>query len=335
MSYSTLLSIKEKDFSDKSVLIIGAGWMADQFALALKAFKINNVSVISRTESSATKLAQGYGFLPFWGGYAKCLPEMKPFDLVIVATSVHEIVPAAEMAIKYGNKNVLIEKPGSLYATDLQELQMVAKKYDARVRVAYNRLTYPNYWKLCESVERDGGILSCRYTFTELIRSINFEKDIKEAYTRWGISNSLHVIGTAHSLIGMPKEWKAFQHGSLEWHPSGAQFVGAGITEKAIPFSYHADWASAGRWGIEIMSPEYAYRLVPMEKLFRCKRGTFQWEEVEFEVAFPDVKQGVAEEIAVMFDEKIEREVPLAKLSEAGKIISVAEEIMGYADAKA
>jgi len=330
MSYSTLLSIRDKNFSDKSVLLVGAGWMAEQFALALKALKVRDVSVVSRSESSSSKLAQKYGFIPFFGGYATCLPKMKPVDLVIVATSVHEIAPAAEMALTCGNKNILIEKPGSLYAHNLTELARMAQKKNARVRVAYNRLTYPNFWKLKELAGRDGGILSCRYTFTELVRSINFEKDIKEAYTRWGISNSLHVIGTAHSLIGMPKELKAFQHGYLDWHPSGAQFVGAGITKNDIPFSYHADWASAGRWGIEIMTPEYAYRLVPMEKLFRCQRGTFQWNEVGFEVAFPEVKRGVAEEVAIMLEESIEMKIPLLNLSDAATVIDLAEKILRY-----
>lgn len=332
MSYQMLLSIKDIDFSKKKVLIIGAGWMAEQYCIALEHMGISNVCVVSNSEKSAKTCCEKFGFQPYYGGYEKCLSVMKLLDLVIIATPIHDLVPAALAAIECGNLNILVEKPGSLYTEPLEELQEKAENRGARVRIAYNRLIYPSYWKLKELVQEDGGITSCRYTFTELIRSINFEKDRKDVYRRWGIANSLHVIGMAHSLIGMPKELFSRRQGSLPWHSSGSVFVGAGITEKDIPFSYHADWGSAGRWGIEIMTPKNAFRLIPLEQLHICPKGSFTWNCVETTSAFPEVKQGVAEEIAIMLDHELEKDIPLVTLEKAVDFARLSEEIFKYLD---
>ena len=151
---------------------------------------------------------------------------------------------------------------------------------------------------------------------------------------RWGIANSLHVISMAHYLIGLPKEMQAYQYGKLDWHPSGDRFVGAGVTNENVSFSYHADWSSAGRWGIEIMTPQNAYRLIPLEQLCRCKKGTFNWDIIETTSAFPDVKQGIAEEVAIMLDPELEKTVPLAIIEKVAEYTKLAEEVLGYASLK-
>lgn len=330
MPYKTLLSIKGKDFSDKKVLIIGAGWMAEQYCIALTQMGIRNVCIVSRSEKSVRTCCAKFGFQPHYGGYEKCLPDTGTFDLVIVATPVHELKPAAMRAVECGNKNILVEKPASLYSGELFEWAKQSNEQNVRIRIAYNRLVYPNLWKLKELVQSEGGITSCRYTFTELVHTINFDKDKSDVYERWGIANSLHVISMAHDLIGLPKEIRPYQFGKLDWHPSGDRFVGAGVTEKNIPFSYHADWSSAGRWGIEIMTHQNAYRLIPLEQLYRCKKGTFNWELIKTNVAFPQVKQGVLEEIAIILHSELETRIPLVTLSKAAVYTKLAENIFGY-----
>ncbi len=320
------------DFSQKTVLIIGAGWMAEQYCIALKHMGISKVSIISRTEKSATACCDKFGFRPYYGGYEKRLSELGIFDLVIVTPSVHELTPATIKAVECGNKNILVEKPCSLYSSELFELAKYSDDHGARIRIAYNRIVYPNLWKLKELIQSEGGITSCRYTFTELLHTIPFNKNQKDAYQRWGITNSLHVISMAHYLIGMPKEIQTHQLGKLDWHPSGDRFVGAGTTQKNIPFSYHADWSSGGRWGIEIMTHQNAYQLIPLEQLHRCKKGTFNWETIEITSAFPSVKQGVAEEIAIMIAPEIEEIILIPTIEKAGQYTKLAESIFGYSE---
>lgn len=330
MSYQNIIHINEHDFSNKQVIIIGAGWMADQYCRALQAMGIRSVTVISRKEESAKQCCEKYGYQPRYGGYKDSLPTIKGSDLIIVATPVHELMPATEYAVRLGHKNILVEKPGSLYSSELFDWAKRSDERNARIRIAYNRLVYPNFLMLKELVQSEGGITSCRYTFTELLHTINFNNNHKDVYKRWGIANSLHVISMAHNLIGMPGVLSFYRKGGLPWHPSGSRFVGSGISKKDIPFSFHGDWDSAGRWGVEVMTHECAYRLIPLEKLYRCKKKSFDWEVIELEAPFPGVKEGLAEEVGVMLIRQIEEEIPLVTLAEGAKLVGLAESIFGY-----
>jgi len=201
---------------------------------------------------------------------------------------------------------------------------------DQTVRIGYNRLLYPSFHKLKFLAEQEGGITSCTFTFTEWIHTINFEFYPSEVYSRWGISNSLHVISMAMELIGMPKSLSSFQQGSLEWHPSGSSFVGSGISENNIPFSYHANWDSAGRWGVEVMTKNNIYRLIPLEGLFVCHKGSVNWEPIPLNFAYPKVKAGIAEQIAIMLNDEKEKEIGLITLEKASEYNKLAEKIFAY-----
>ena len=131
-------------------------------------------------------------------------------------------------------------------------------------------------------------------------------------------------------LIGFPKEFLFYKSGKLEWHPTGSIFVGSGLSENNIPFSYHADWGSSGRWGIEIMTKENAYRLISLEELFVCRKNSFEWEKIHFDISYPKAKHGVCEEIAIMLYPKLEEKIPLVTLEKAAKFNQMAEKILGY-----
>jgi hypothetical protein len=178
--------------------------------------------------------------------------------------------------------------------------------------------------------KNEGGITSCKFDFTEWIHKIPFGVYQENEYTLWGISNSLHVITMALELIGMPKEITSFQFGKLAWHTSGSIFVGAGTSEENIPFSYHANWESSGRWMVEIMTKENSYRLMPLEKIFVCKKGTVEWKTVDFQVAFQELKFGIAEEVVAMLDDELEEEVGMVTIEKAIEYNKIAEKIFGY-----
>jgi len=334
MSYDRLTKINELDFHGKYVLLIGGGWMAGQYYNALKALGIEDISVITNTEKTALQWKSERGVEAFSGGYARVLPELtNRFDLVIVATPLDELKPAATQAMRLGNKNILVEKPAALYSAFLEEWKEEIPE-DVRTRIAYNRLVYPSLWKLKDIISRnDETITSCFYTFTEWTHTINFNNNRSECYQRWGIANSLHVISMAHSLIGLPTKLSAQRSGAISWHQAGAQFTGAGLTEQDILFSYHADWESAGRWGIEIMTNSNAYRLIPLEQLFRCNKGSVEWKPVEVKCAFPECKTGVAEEVAVMLAPELEDFIELVTVEKAACFTKLAEELFGYCSA--
>lgn len=328
MSNSNIINSDQKNFNKKSVLIIGAGNIVNHYAFALSEMGIKNVTIISKNEKSSLKICNQYGFTPLFGGYENTLSNLPKMDLVIIATPVPILLPAAQYALENNQTNILIEKPGSLY---YKELISLSKKFpNTNIKIAYNRLQYPNFHLLKKLSSNEGGITSCTFTFTEWIDKIDYAKFSPSLLERWGLTNSLHVISMAFELIGLPKILTPYQLGSLDWHPSGSIFVGSGISEKNIPFSYHADWNSSGRWGIEIMTNQNSYRLIPLEELYVCKKNSTTWEKVQFQTTYPNSKQGLAEQLCLMLDADNTYHNNLVSLEKSIQFNKVCEQIFGY-----
>ena len=330
--YEILKKINSYPLDNKSVLIIGGGYMGKEYAHALEELGVSDVTIITKSSKQASNFSEKFDYKILDGGFEKQLLTIGKKDLVIIATPIKFLVQAAKLSIETGQTKILIEKPGSLFHKELLSLNKIIT--DQKVRIAYNRLLYPNFHKIIQLVEDEGGIISCKFDFTEWIHKIPFDKFEKDECKLWGICNSLHVITMAFELIGMPKEVNSFQSGSLDWHPSGSIFTGTGISVKNIPFSYNANWKSTGRWMIEIMTKENSYRLMPLEKIFVCKRGMSEWELVNFETSFPDLKPGIAEEIVTMLDNKLEDGIEMITIQKAIEYNKLAEKIFGYDTAK-
>jgi len=247
--------------TNKKILLIGAGKMGKNYASALSILGAKNVSVISRTKSKMRQICEQYGFTPIFGNYKEIFPKIEKFDLVIVASSVDLTVPIVKEAIKNGQTNILLEKPGSIYKKDLEKLKKIGK--GKRLRIGYNRILYPNIRKLKEILKNET-ITSCKFSITEDPNRIPLKKkEFAHLHKRRGIHATGHVLSLVIELIGKPKKMTNFQSGNFQWHPSGSIFVGAGISERNIPFSYHGDWNSKGGWGIEILTKKCAYKIEP------------------------------------------------------------------------
>ena len=326
--YNELINIHSHKINDKSILIIGGGYMGKEYARALEELGISDVTIISKSPKKSSDFSKKFSYSILDGGFEKQLQTLNKKDLVIVTTPIELLVPVTKLAIKTGQTTILLEKPGSLFHQELSSLDKMINTQ--KIRIAYNRLLYTNFHKLKQLVKNEGGIISSKFDFTEWTHKISFDKHQENIYKFWGISNSLHVINMAFELIGMPKEINSFQSGSLDWHPSGSIFTGTGISVKNIPFSYNANWKSTGRWMIEIMTKENSYRLMPLEKIFVCKRGMLEWELVNFETSFPDLKPGIAEEIVTMLDNKLEDGIGMITIQKAIEYNKLAEKIFGY-----
>ena len=195
---------------------------------------------------------------------------------------------------------------------------------------AYNRLAYPSFIEARARTYDDGGITSCTYAFTEMIREDWPELYTAEELARWGVANSLHPIGMAHGLIGLPATWNGHRSGALSWHPSGSIFVGHGVSDLGVPFSYQADWASKGRWAVEVHTRAAIYRLCPLEKLYTKGSALDDWEEVPVSPFAGLVKAGIAEQVAAMLSDDVRQAVPLLSLTEAARLTAYGEELFGY-----
>lgn len=264
------------------------------------------------------------------GGFENMERSPYPQDLGVIATRTELLAPAAERLAALGFHNLLIEKPVSLWSKDIFKLASDFERQGIDAICGYNRVANPSFHEVRSQTEREGGITSCTYTFTELIKAEWLGQYSPQELDRWGILNSSHPISMAHALIGPPKDWACHRSGGLTWHNSGSVFVGSGISDRAVPFSYHADWGSTGRWSVEVHTSISSYRLCPLETVLRRTSPFSEWEDVPIATSYPEVKVGLAEEISAMLDPGIRQRVPMFTLAESAALTKFGEEIFGY-----
>ena len=262
------------------ILLIGSGNMAKEYARVLKVLK-KDFLVIGRGEKSASIFEKDVGVPVVTGGLNKWLENKtnKIPSVAIVATNEEQLGPIARLLVQRGVKSVLVEKPGGMNLSDLTKTQKIALKMGAEVFVAYNRRFYASTIKAKEFIKQDG-ISSFTFDFTERsdrIAKAAFSANVKK---EWLLTNSSHVIDLAFFLGGKPKKIKCFMAGGLDWHPKASIYAGAGVGENGALFPYHANWESAGRWGVEILTPKRKLILRPLEKLTIQNKDSLVTEEV-------------------------------------------------------
>jgi predicted dehydrogenase len=325
-SYDVISDLSLEKSSNFTVTIIGGGDITQEYAKCLEFLDISNVTIITNSRKDPKTFSNKFNYTVLSGGYEKHVPILKKQDLIIIATPTELLCPACNLCLDYGQNNILLEKPGSLYTNDLKLLNEKSK--GSRIRIGLNRLCYPNVHLLKELCKNE--ILSCKFDFTEWTHKIPMNKYTKDEYRLWGISNSIHLISLAFELIGLPKKIDCFHQGSLDWHPSGSIFTGSGISCNSIPFSYHANWESAGRWMVEIMTKDKSYRLLPIEGLFMCEKGSVDWNPVSFNSTSSKTKPGILEQVIIMLNPNLEKNCPLTTLEQSIDYIKIATKILNY-----
>ena len=154
----------------------------------------------------------------------------------------------------------------------------ISNESNSKIFIAYNRRFYSSINKLSKEIEKDGGIQSVNFEFTEWTHTFGKHTHDLNVLNKWVISNSSHVLDTVFYLIGNPETLKCQINGQnkIKWHPSGSIFSGFGISSKNIPFSYQANWNSAGRWSIEVLTKKRRFFLKPLEELFYQNVGSVE-----------------------------------------------------------
>ena len=250
-----------------NILLIGAGQMAYDYAKVLESFQLS-YSIICRSINSADKLSKKINKNVYSGGVENFLERSDIiYKMAIIAVGVGDLSKVARILIKNAIKDILIEKPGGIDTKDIASLAMTAKKSSTNIYVAYNRRFYSSTIKAREIINKDGGLKSFKFDFSEwssVVTSVHKNEDILR---NWFLINSSHVIDLAFFVGGVPIEITSYNYSYLSWHPSGSVFTGSGITNMDIPFSYHANWNSPGRWSIEFFTKRHRVILCPLEEL--------------------------------------------------------------------
>lgn len=263
-----------------SLWLVGAGAMAQAYARVLTRLG-RPFAVIGRGEASAKAFEDAVG-VPV----LRERPKGRP-DLAIVAVGVKDLAAVVRAT---GARRTLVEKPAGLTLRDLAGMR--------NAFVAYNRRFYASTLKARELIAADGGVLSFHFEFTELGRKVGASRHAPEVKKKWLAANSSHVLDLAFHLGGEPAAISAYKARGLDWHPSGSVYAGAGRTKKGALFSYHANWESAGRWGVEVMTARRRLVLRPLETLQVQEHGSFDLVPVPLDDALDrDFKPGLYRQV--------------------------------------
>jgi predicted dehydrogenase len=225
------------------------------------------VKVFGRGDHSATEFEAATGQPVIRGDLDLILEKQVAPERAIVAVSIDSLAQVASTLIRAGTKRLLLEKPGALNRFQLAALNGMAAAHGATVVIGYNRRFHAATLAAEKMIAEDGGATSCVFEFTEWANTITPLALPIETKQNWMYANSSHVSDLAFYLSGLPAQMATYHGGGLNWHSRAARFVGAGVTDRGVFFSYHADWEAPGRWGVEVMTRKRRFIFRPMEKL--------------------------------------------------------------------
>lgn len=299
-----------------NVLIVGAGMMAKEYCKVLKALNYEPI-VVGRGGNNAAKFEAEMNVPVLRGGIEKNISKLRGISHAIVAVNVDQLAYTTKVLLKWDVKNILVEKPAGMDYQEIEEISLLAAEKAANVYVAYNRRFYASTQKALEIIEKDGGVSSFSFEFTEwghVIKETEHSPEIKE---RWFLANSTHVADLAFFLGGFPKEMSSYVQGELAWHKCGSVYAGAGISDKGVLFSYQANWAAPGRWAVEILTKKHRLYFKPMEKLQIQEIGSVAVNPVEID-----------DELDLLYKPGLYRETEsFLKEVNDGKKVTIAEQL--------
>lgn len=269
----------------KKVLLVGAGYMAYEYSKVLDSFECE-YSVVGRSEKTAKEFFEKTKKKVIVGGIEASTLEYLQYDTAIVAVSVEYLKNVVIHLMARGVKKILVEKPAGLDLAEIKAICNVAKETKSQVFVAYNRRFYASVLEAKRLSALDGGVKSFNFEFTEWSHVIETLKKPSIVLNNWFLTNSSHVIDLAFFLGGEPEKIDCYVAGTTSWYSNASIFAGAGVSKTGALFSYQANWKSAGRWSVEILTNKHRYILRPMEKLHLQKCGSVEVEAVIIDDSF-------------------------------------------------
>lgn len=272
------------DYLKKNVVVVGTGLMAVAYVAVLKALDVA-ITVVGRGQQRAQVFEEETGIKPFTGGveqYLKNIPANEN-DYFIIAVGTEMLMPVLLQFTDRSFARILVEKPAAISMEELLLHAPTMKQIENKILVAYNRRFYASVLETQRILDEDGGLLSMHFEFTEWAHKIEPLEKATGVKENWFFANSTHVVDLAFFIAGSPSDWRAYsKKGKLDWHPK-SNFVGGGVTDKGVLFSYLANWESAGRWSIELLTSKRRIFLKPLETIFIQNKGSVSLEAHVFD----------------------------------------------------
>lgn len=310
------------------IWLIGSGPMSVDYAKVLDGLN-KEYTVIGRGQVSADKFSNQTGKRVVTGGLELFIKSgVSVPEAAIISVGVTQLYDTALKLIEIGVKNILVEKPAAVSYQQIEDLCARCDTHNCNIFVAYNRRFLSSVIEAKKRIEEDGGPTSFNFELTEWAHVIGKIHKPVDELKKWFLANSTHVADLAFFLGGKPKELSCFTAGSLEWHPDSSIFAGSGVSNTGALFNYGANWESAGRWSVEILTKEHRYIFRPMEQLQVQKKGQIAINSVEVDVSLDkEYKPGLYKQVKEFLSEDYGN---LCSIQEQKKQFKFFEQMAGY-----
>lgn len=264
----------------KKVLLVGTGNIARDYVKVLQGLSVS-FDVVGRSVEGCRQFTEDTGVPATSGGVQAAGIQPGVCDAAILAIDASQLVPVALDLMALGVRNLLVEKPGAISKRDFASLVCRADDTQTKVYIAYNRRFYASLMQAERLIDQDGGLCSMQFEFTEWPHTVTKTGLPEETLRNWFLCNSTHVVDMAFYFGGMPKQMMCYAGGTQIWTDEHERFVGAGITERGVYFSYGSNWNAPGRWKVELMTKAHRLIFAPIEKLQIQNNGSVKVEPDE------------------------------------------------------
>lgn len=259
------------------IAIIGAGYMAEQHADALKEMEnVKLVGVHSRTHEKAIAFAQKFGIELIATNIADLFYKSKA-DAVIVAVPELSVRSVCAEVFQFPWVS-LIEKPAGY---NFQDAEKIAKSASDNQCKAYLGLNRRHYFSTISAIEELRSCHSRRF-----IQIFDQEDQLAARSSgqpalvidNWMYANSIHLIDYL-CFLGRGEIENIVQ--IVPWNVHQPDYVVAKIEYSSGDFAiYHGIWNAPGPWEVNITTAEQRMVLRPLEKLHRQLRGSRSLDEL-------------------------------------------------------
>jgi predicted dehydrogenase len=252
------------------VAIIGAGFMAEEHIKVFSSMKhVDVVGIYNRSENRANKIRKKYN-IPFVAKSINELYESTLADLVLIAVSemaVHSVVTEAFIYPWHS----LIEKPAGYNFENASLILNLAKKFDAKAFVSFNRRFFSSTLSMLSQLKK--------INQQRLIEVSDQEEPLSldrpdEVHKNWMYANSIHLIDYLN-FVGRGSINKVTP--IVSWNPTNPKFVITKIEYSSGDIGiYKALWNAPGPWSVSVSTQEKRFELKPLEQVSVQLRGSRQ-----------------------------------------------------------
>ena len=109
---------------NKKILIVGAGYMAEEYVKVLQYLKLN-FDLIGRGKKNVNRISKKYKIISYFGNFNKIKNAL--ITEAIICVNEESISKCIKKVANLGIQSILVEKPGAKNFNDLKKINRFVK----------------------------------------------------------------------------------------------------------------------------------------------------------------------------------------------------------------